>query len=429
LRAASLADAVARVKTLLLPPMKGNRVIVISRSGGQAIIAADECGRAGLVLPALPASFLAQLQDADHAAVIRRGNPLDLGADIFDVDALLRVMDGAMAVPEADAVVLLLQMPSSPAAKFVVHPERMVERAETLCRQFDKPLIFVVQSAPEMVAKMRAASNFPVFEVVEEAMTALAAGRDCARAKRQAPRRTPAVEANAAAAKRLAEVAPGAWLSQAQAFALLDVYEIAHPPVAFVRTAAEAEKAFARFRGPAAMKLESPDVVHKSDAGGVALDIETAAEAGAAFRKIRKNLAAYDAKARFAGAVLMPMAAREVELIAGVKRDTSFGPVLMLGWGGTIAEAMERVSIRLAPITHAEALSMLAELPGQKLLGAFRGRPAIKRAAVAELLVRLGQLACAPGVAEIDLNPVAVDADAALALDARVRTRVAPLLS
>lgn len=419
-RTADLLVTLNRVKAFLMPPMKGDRVVVVSRSGGHAIIAADECGKVGMTFPALPATFLERVGEKVRAGVIRLGNPLDVG-DLFDMDAYLTILDEVMALPEADAVLFLFMMISQRDQRFC---ERLVEHAEALARRYDKPLALVIYTWPEILLRLRSYREYPLFETAEDGVQALAVGRDWTRFKAASPKSAPPIKRRPEAEKLLAGVAPGGYLSQDEAFRLLSLFGIEHPPVEPVRSAAEAAKAFTRLGGgPVAMKVESPDVVHKSDIGGVILDLRSAGEARRAFLALRKNLAARQPPARFAGALLMPMAPRGLEWIAGIKIDPSFGPVLMLGWGGTIAEAMEKISLRLAPITRREALQMIAELPGQKMLAAFRGRPAIDRRPVAELLVRLGRLACTPGLSEVDLNPLVVYPDGASALDARVRVR------
>jgi acetyltransferase len=418
LRTSTLRDTVAKIKAFLLPPLKGDRVVVVSRSGGHAIIAADECGRAGLTFPKLPREFLETVRRTVRAGVIRLGNPLDVG-DLFDIDAYLTIMNQVMALPHIDGVVFLFVMLSTRDTHTL---ERLVDKAAELTKQHDKPLALVLHTWADVMAHMKGYSAFPIFETAEEAVQALAAGRDWLRFKKKAPRRTPAVRVHPDAATLFDDLAPGAYLTQDQAFALLDLYGIQHPPVALARTAAEAAQAFAKFGGGSvAMKIESPDVVHKTDVGGVMLNLATARDVRAAFGELQAALAEHDPNARFSGALVMPMARRGVELITGVKRDPSFGPVLLLGWGGTAAEAMEKVSLRLAPVTHGEALQMIDELPGQRLLAGFRRRPPVNRHAVADLLVRLGQLAFTPGVGEIDLNPIAAYPDGVLALDARVR--------
>jgi len=416
LRTATLNDTVAAVKAFLLPPMRGDRVVVVSRSGGHAIIAADECGKVGFKFPPLPPATIEKVRHLVRADVIRLGNPLDLG-DLYDADSFLMIMDEIMGLPMADGVIFLFLL----SAYAPEVGERIVRQARELTARYDKPLALVVHTWPEELARLKRVNSFPIFETAEDAVAALAHGRDHWRFSQRAPKRMPRVAANKPAAELLSAAAPGTFLRQDEAFALLDHYGLPHPPAVPVSTARQAAEAAAKWGGPVVLKLESPEATHKTDVGGVILGLSTGKEIKAAFGELERNLRRHLPQARFTGALVMPMAPRGLELIAGVKKDANFGPVLLLGWGGTAAEAMEKVSLRLAPLSPLEARQMIDELPGQKLLQGFRGRPPIDRRALVDLLVRLSRLACAPGVAEIDLNPVRLYPDGVRILDARVK--------
>lgn len=413
-----LADTIAAVKAFMLPPMRGDRVVVVSRSGGHAIIAADECYKAGMKFAELPRAFFRRVRKSVRADVIRLGNPLDLG-DVFDVEAYLQIMTDVMALPGVDGVIFLFVYLS--AYEHTV-PERIVDRAEELSKKHGRPMALVLHTWPEEMARMKRYTQFPIFDTAEEAVAALAEGRERWKFLQKAPKRTPRVKKNPAAENLLAAAEPGSYLRQDRAFELLDCYGIEHPPVVLAATARQAVEAARAWKNPSlAMKVESPQAVHKTDVGGIMLGIEGPANIRKTFGRLQRNLEKHVPRAEFAGALVMPMARRGLEFIAGFKRDDSFGPVVLLGWGGTAAEAMETVSLRLAPITMWEARQMIDELPGQKLLDSFRGRPPINRASMARLLVKLSQLAQLPQISEIDLNPVRVYHDGALALDVRVK--------
>lgn len=192
-------------------------------------------------------------------------------------------------------------------------------------------------------------------------------------------------------------------------------------PVA-AATAEEAADAAARIGFPVALKVLSPDVTHKSDVGGVELGLESSDQVRAAFERIRTNLAAKDSGARFEGVSVQPMAAPgATELIAGITRDPSFGPMVMVGLGGILVEVLKDTALRLAPIGPDDARAMLSELRAGAILRGLRGRPAADLDAVVNLLVRLSEFADAnPQVREVDLNPVAVYPRGIQVLDARV---------
>ena len=273
---------------------------------------------------------------------------------------------------------------------------------------------------PDELVRMKRYTQFPIFDTAEEAVAALQYGRDRWQFRSKAPKRTPKARVGKDAVALLDGAEPGSFLRQDKAFALLDAFSIPHPPVAFAASARQAVAAAQGWKQPVAMKVESPDAVHKTEVNGIALSLETPTQIRAAYAQIETNLREKAPGARFDGVLVMPMAERGLEVIVGAKHDPSFGPVVLLGWGGTAAEALQAVSLRLAPVTEWEARQMIAELPGQKLLDCFRGRAAIDHKALARLIVQVGRLAHTPGVSEIDLNPVRLYADGVQVLDARV---------
>lgn len=196
--------------------------------------------------------------------------------------------------------------------------------------------------------------------------------------------------------------------------------EVAIPEVA--RTADAAATAAARMEFPVALKVLSPSISHKSDVGGVQLGLASPESVRDAFALIRDNLAARAPQARFEGVAVQPMAAPGgVELIAGVTRDDRFGPMVMVGLGGVHVEVLKDTTLRLAPLSSADARAMVAELRGAALLRGVRGRPAADVDAIAELLVRLSDFAVAhPEVQEMDLNPISAYPRGVAVLDARV---------
>lgn len=187
-------------------------------------------------------------------------------------------------------------------------------------------------------------------------------------------------------------------------------------------TADEATAAAARIGFPVALKVLSPAVTHKTEVGGVELGLRSAEEVRAAFNRIRDNLAAKVAKARFEGVAVQPMAAAGgVELIAGVTRDARFGPMVIVGLGGVLVEVLKDTALRLAPLTQPDALAMLAELRGAAILRGVRGQAPSDSQAIVNLLVKLSEFAVAhPEVREMDLNPISVYPRGLAVLDARI---------
>ena len=187
------------------------------------------------------------------------------------------------------------------------------------------------------------------------------------------------------------------------------------------RSADEAASLAARCGFPAVLKVLSPDAVHKSEVGGIALDLKSEAEVRSAFETIRRSLAQKVPGARFEGVSVQEQASPGVELIAGIGRDDRFGPFVIVGLGGIFVEVMGDVALRLAPVTIGEARAMIEGLRGVALLRGARGRDAADIDAIAELIVKLGDLAIRnPAIRELDLNPVVAWRKGVKALDARM---------
>jgi len=174
-----------------------------------------------------------------------------------------------------------------------------------------------------------------------------------------------------------------------------------------VRSADEAVGAAAEMNGPLAMKIVSQDILHKSDAGGVQLNLSTEAEIRTAYDAIMKGAAAYDAAAHIHGVLVEPMMETGLELIVGTKMDDQFGPVIMFGIGGILVELLKDVVFRVLPISERSARRMIDEIRSVELLNGFRGNPPVDRKALKNLLLTISEIVGSyKAIQEIDLNPV-----------------------
>jgi acyl-CoA synthetase (NDP forming) len=202
--------------------------------------------------------------------------------------------------------------------------------------------------------------------------------------------------------------------------ALLGCYGLPLVPTVTARNAGQAAEAAARIDGPVALKALAPGLLHKSDAGGVLLGVQGEPAVRAGVHRIRAAVAS--AGYRMEAVVVQPMAASEVELLMGVLTDESFGPVIACGAGGTRAELLGDIAVRITPLTDLDAREMLRSLRTFPLLEGYRGSPPCDVRALEDILARLSALVEAhPEVAELDANPVAAAPGGALILDARVR--------
>lgn len=203
---------------------------------------------------------------------------------------------------------------------------------------------------------------------------------------------------------------------------LLAAYGIAVPRSLLVQDVNEAGEAFGKLKPPLVLKVVSPDLLHKSDAGGVRMGLESKAEVEEAIRAMMKLPEIQ--RARIDGFLLEEMAPAGLEVVIGGLRDPQFGPLVMVGLGGILVEVLADVSFRICPIARIDAEEMLDELKGAALLRGARGRKAASREAIIDALLRIGGedgllLRHAQDIAEADINPLIVSDEAAVAVDAR----------
>jgi acyl-CoA synthetase (NDP forming) len=172
---------------------------------------------------------------------------------------------------------------------------------------------------------------------------------------------------------------------------------------------------------PVALKIASPDIVHKSDAGGVRLGLRTASEVGKAYSQILQAVRQNYPQARVQGVAVQRMARPGVEVIIGMSKDAQFGPVLMFGLGGVLVEVLKDVSFRIVPLSPRDAAEMIREIKGYPLLEGYRGQEAVDISRLEELLLKVSEFVEQnPEIMELDLNPIFAYSDGAVAADARV---------
>ncbi len=210
-------------------------------------------------------------------------------------------------------------------------------------------------------------------------------------------------------------------LSEIESKQILEALGIATALAQVAQSAEQAAKLAAQAGFPAVLKVLSPEASHKTEVGGVALNLSSAEEVREAFERIRRNLAHKLPHARFDGVAVQAMAPPGIELLAGITRDAQFGPLVMVGLGGIFAEALGDTAVRIAPVSAREALTMFEELRAAAILRGVRGEPPVDQEALVTLAVKLSELAAGhPEIREMDLNPVVAYPDGLKVLDARV---------
>jgi acyl-CoA synthetase (NDP forming) len=203
-----------------------------------------------------------------------------------------------------------------------------------------------------------------------------------------------------------------------------ELLKAARIPVVETRLASSKKEAMeiaAKLGFPVVMKIVSPDVVHKSDAGGVKLSIQNATQAGKAYSEILANIKKHYPKARITGVTVQKMAKQGIEVIIGMTKDAQFGPVIMFGLGGILVEVLKDVSFRIVPMTKRDASEMIGEIKGYPILKGYRGQDPADIPFLEDLIVKVSEFVDKnPEIKELDLNPVFAYKDGALAVDARI---------
>jgi acetate---CoA ligase (ADP-forming) len=387
------------------PLPAGNRVAVITGSGGSAVWMADILSAHGLELPVLEDDIQRRLL-ALLPSYASAKNPVDGTAQAIHEVGYARLVEIVRESQRIDTILLIGSLANDATA---------ITRAEELAALSgprDKPILlstYTSASPPAMAAF--AAAGIPCYTSMPSCARAIRALVDYARFQERRHRPAPAATSPAireGTARALA--AAGATLTETEAKALLARYGIPHPTEALVTSVDDAVAAAARIGGKVALKVQSPDIVHKTEAGAVALGIEGEPAVREAYARVLANAAAARPAAAIRGVLVQKMAAPGREIILGVSRDPDFGPMLMVGLGGIHVEVLRDVAFTPVPIGVDEAQALLGELKSAALLDGVRGAPPADRAALAEVIAALSRFAAdhAEAIAEIDLNPVIV---------------------
>jgi acetate---CoA ligase (ADP-forming) len=403
------------VKVLSLPPMKGNDLVILSRSGGIAIVAADSAERYGFRLFPMKKSFQDRIHSYFRAKVIQPTNPLDLG-DLFDFDLYTKILEQVLKIETVDGIIF-----QHAAIGDEMEPSRkLILAAKELSLRYQKPVAFCYLTEEEELAFIKGAFDYPIFTEPEDALSALAISREHYYRKRKILKeKPPSYSVDRDRIKRLFKKTRSEkrdLLLLPEAFEVLKAYGIPVADYQVVYRKEELEKVLDRIEGPVALKVISPAILHKSDAGGVILNLDDFRKAEEAYNKIKK----LDRGSRY-GVLIQKMISDGKEVILGAKRDPSFGPVVLFGLGGIYVEVFKETSLRVAPINRPEAEEMISELKTANILKGVRGERPLDIGALVENLLRLSQLMMDfPEIEGIDINPVKALEKGAVAVDARI---------
>ncbi|HTS72539.1 MAG TPA: GNAT family N-acetyltransferase [Gaiellaceae bacterium] len=402
IRTATLDELVDVAALLYAQPVpRGRRVAVLTNAGGLGILAADACESLGLELPAPSEETRAALasllpEEASSA------NPIDMlgGAN---AQSFATVLPLVLADPGVDAVIVLF-VPTVG----VDEDEVGAAISEAAATANGKPVLCAFLSARGAPATLRSAAPVPAFDYPEAAARALSRAVERGEWLRRPAGTVPELDVDRAAAREVVNGADG-WLDAAATRTLLAAYGIPVVPERVVDSVDEALAAARELGFPVVLKTALAGA-HKTESGGVALNLADEAEVRAAAERIGAPL------------LVQPMILGGAELLAGAVQDPVFGPLVAFGPGGVLAELIGQAQFRLAPLTDLDARELVRGGKAGRLVGGFRGAAPADEAALVDLVLRLSLLADeVPEVAELDLNPVLALPDRCVAVDARIR--------
>ncbi len=384
-------------------------VTLVAASGGFGIMMADAMVEAGMTLPQLAESTKARIREAVPTA--GTNNPVDASAQMSArPDILLKMLTALQDDANGSTLVLLL-------ALSLYNPRLRDVYLEALSRirasHPDRLLVIISQGPADAVAEINSL-GIPVFPSIPAAATGLAGLVKLGQLS--------ALPTPAAYTGPVDKVDAAVFRNEFHAKKALAAAGLSVPREEVVNSAGDAVRAAQATGFPVVLKIASEDIAHKTEIGGVALNLGDGDAVRQAFDRLMSNARQHAPQARLDGVLVAPMARGGVELIAGVSRDAVFGPVVMVGLGGIYAEILKDVAVQVAPVSEEEALRMIRSLKMFPLLDGARGQAKADVVAAARTVARLSEFACrhVEDVAEIDLNPILVRAegDGVLVLDA-----------
>lgn len=391
------------------PPAQGKGVGLITISGGVGAMMADLAEESGLEVPVLGAATQAKL-----GAVLRGfaslGNPVDVtGQVVEDVSILARSLQVLEADPAISVTVIWVQLLHGKA-------EQLADDLIAARGANSKPFVLCWLNPHEAAMRRLRASGVCVVETTRGAVQA-AAGlvrfgqvlKDVHPMRHTRPGST---------RHRQVQEEQAVPVASMEAAALLAQHGLPLVASAFAASADEAAERARALGYPVAVKIESPDLPHKTEAGGIRLNLRDEAAVRSAFDQVIASARAFDAQARLHGVLVQVMVVPRTELVLGLKRDPVFGPVVMVGLGGIFIEVLRDAVFGVPPLSHSDALGMIGRLRSQKVLEGIRGQEPVDTAALADAVCAISRLAMEhPQIIELDVNPVFAGGSGIIAVD------------
>lgn len=401
----ALIDAAHALSNARLAPAAAPGVGILTGQAGPGLLMTDKLRTAGIDVPEIGAGTIAKIAGMLPPLTYLK-NPVDTGRPLESFGEVCATLSQD---PVVDALLV-----------YALHEPHFADFADVIASAADlsgKPCVYGTQGMNRDIGPlMNALEKRGVTAIASPDRAALAVQAlvEDSRARHSLLAEPPVIPDQSTAPTALPRV-----LDEASAKDFMNACGVATPQRFVCTTHAEARTAIRKIRGATAVKILDPRITHKTESGGVHLDIRTGKQLDAALAQI-DSIKSRTRKKRY---LVEAMAPSGLEVIVGARNDPSWGPVVLLGLGGTAAEVLEDVSMRLAPVNTAEALSMIDDLKSAALFDGFRGAAAVDKHALADVIVAIGRAVLeTPGIREIDLNPVRVyaEGDGVLALDALI---------
>ncbi|MDP2300297.1 MAG: acetate--CoA ligase family protein [Coriobacteriia bacterium] len=402
------------------PLPAGPGTVILTNAGGPAILATDACDRNGVALASLDAATVAALREVlpDAAAVY---NPVDIlgdaGPDRYEAAARILVAD-----PGVRSLLVVL----TPQA--MTDARATAERIAAIARESGVTTLAAFMGDRSVAAGMQALKDggIPGYSFPERAVGTLAAMERHRERLDRAPSEPLAIAADTSVVTEAiahARAADRTFVTEASAHRIAAAYGIPVPKAGLAPDHAAARQLAAEIGYPVVVKIASPDILHKSDIGGIALDITSVSELDAAYERMMSRVQQRMPDATIWGVTLQEQLPVGREVIIGIDRDPSFGPILMFGLGGVYVEVLKDVTFRLCPVTPADAHEMIAEIRGFGILRGARGQAPADIEAIVDVICRVSALAVDTlEITELDINPLIVGdrGTGAVAADVRI---------
>jgi len=417
------------------PLPKGNRIAILSDGGGDATMAADAAEREGLQIPSLSKETQEKLSEViPVGAVHSLKNPVDFAseADLWCFANCSRVL---LEDTEIDGIVICGGFGSykDTFPGFENVEEEISPVISQLQRRYNKPIILESNFFLEKPRSLEILSDqgVPVYgnvEIAVKCMSCLVEYRkylDSLREDEEQPMYLPTDRSNKV--KMVIGKAKGAHrmnLVETEARSILKEYGLPVSDFKLAKNKKAATKIAKEIGYPVVMKIVSPDIIHKSDAGGVKLNLKNENEVLKAFSEIINNAKIYSKEAEIYGVIITPMEDKDIDTVIGMTRDNTFGPTVMFGLGGIFVEVLKDVSFRVAPLARKDAYNMIEQIKGFPILRGVRGQKPSDIGALVDVIMRVSALAMEnPEIKELDLNPVLAFEKGASIVDARIILR------